>query len=459
MDTKKLKVSWLVSISIALLFLTGCTTLFPSTPPENPPIPPTELSAPTGDAPKTTPSIQVEVAATSATDEPALPEPTQVLTQTALPAEATATIVPPVGPALAFLNERDIWIVDSPGSDPYPLTVAGDILGFTWAPNGERLAAFNGHTLCFYHRDGSVRTACLDLGLTDEQASIERRLILSQDQRYVVLWNPINPQDKGAIGWMIVALDSTNLMYRIEDPVDWGAALTGEDEPGGFTGQPIFLPDGRLIGALTHQSFCGPGGCHYKLFQFDLTEHVFSPFDNKPEDGFSEGQNLMLINNGRSLADFGLFFNDCEDYVTLIDIFDIQTQERQKFNLDSESLIDLAFNPQTDQVVLARAAGWCTPDANLWAAQCGLSQGIEILAMQLWTPGSEERTDLVPGLTPTWSSDGEWLAFQSCLAQDESLNWTPSGETSPEIFLLNPLSGVTMRIFSGMQPQWQPIDY
>lgn len=454
MDSKKLKVSWLVSVLLGLLVLSACTTFFPSAPPKSPPELPTEA------APQTIPtSDQVEISTAAPVVESTLPAQTEPVSQTTQPGEATATNAPTIGPALAFLHERDIWMMDAPGSEPYPLTVAGDILGFTWAPNGERIAAFNGHTLCFYHRDGSVRTACLDLGLTDEQAAIERRLILSPDQRFVALWNPINPQDKGAIGWMIVALDSTNLMYRVEDPVDWGAALTSENEPGGFTGQPIFLPDGRLIGALSHQSSCGSGGCHYQLFQFDLNEHVFRPFDNKPEDGFSEGLSLALVNDGRSLVNFGAFFNDCDNFISLIDIYDLETQERQTFNLDGEALTDLAFNPQSNQAVLASASGWCTPDANLWAAQCGLSQGLDILAMQIWTPGSAERTDLYPGVTPAWSSDGDWLAFQSCLVQDDSENWAPSGETSPEIFLLNPLSGETIRVHSGMQPQWQPIGY
>ncbi len=460
MVSNKLKVSWRTSALVALLILTACAFPFPSAVQENPPKLPTELSVVTGEAPQYTatagkPQISTSVPVIEST-QPASNPPAA---ETALPVEATATIVPPLGPALAFLNERDIWIVDTPGSEAYPLTVAGDILGFTWAPNGERIAAFNGHTLCFYHRDGSVRAACLDLGLTDEQASIERRLILSPDQRFVVLWNPINPQDEGAIGWMIVALDSTNLMYRIEDPVDWGAALTSENERGGFTGQPVFLPDGRLIGTLSHRSNCGSGGCHYQLFQFDFASRVFIPFANKPEDGFSEGLSLSLIKDGHDLANFGTFFSDCENYITLIDTFNIDTQERQTYNLEGEALTDLAFNPQSDQAILARTSGCNSPDENLWAAQCGLSQGFDILPMQIWNPASTERVDIYPGVMPAWSADGEWLAFQSCLAQDASDHWAPSGETSPEIFLLNPLSGETLRISSGMLPQWQPTDY
>ncbi len=182
--------------------------------------------------------------------------------------EVLPTSIPKFGPTLAFLKDGDIWMLDQPGSEPYPLTFAGDIMGFTWSPNGERLAAFNGKNICFFYRDGSIRSACLDLGLNVEQSIIPRQLIMSPDQHWIVLWNPTTPQDKGTIGWMIVALDTTNIMYRIEDPVDWGATLTPENEPGGFTGHPLFLEDGRLVGTISHQSLCSEYDCQYHLNLF-----------------------------------------------------------------------------------------------------------------------------------------------------------------------------------------------
>lgn len=454
-DSPKLRTAVRLVIPLALLIFSSCAFPFAARPlpPQPAPFTPTEPNLPTGAAPQTTAtSGQPEIT----TAEPLI-EPTSPPTEPPpAPEEPSPTAIPPVGPALAFLDKGDIWIVDTPGSQPYPLTVAGDILGFTWSPNGERLTAFNGHTLCFYYRDGSLRTACLDLGLNDEQAKIERRLTLSPDQRYVVLWNPINPADEGALGWMIVALDSTNLMYRIEDPLDWGAVLTEDNERGGFTGQPTFLPDGRLVGTLSHRSACGSGCCHYQLFQFDFETRAFIPFANKPEDGFSEGISLQLSQDGRALLNFGTFFEDCESYVTFVDSFDLQTEQRQIYDLPGEALAEMAFNPASGQAALARTSGCSQPDTETWAAQCGLSQDYEILPMQLWTPGSAERTDLPSGLAPTWSADGEWLAFRSCLVQDAANGWAVSGEVPAQIFLLNLADNSITEISSGMSPQWQP---
>ena len=305
-DKYRKSILWLI-LSVAIFLLSSCSAAVPT--PDLSTATAAEIEPPATLEQPVTPS---DIPAPTNTAVPPTEPPTAVAASETSKPEILPSVFPSTGPVMAFLKEGDIWLVEEPSGIPYPLTIAGDILGFTWAPNGERLAAFNGHTLCFYNRDGSIRTACLDLGLNDEQAKIERRLVLSPDQRWIVLWNPVNSQVEEAIGWMIVALDASNTMYRISDPVEWGAKLTQDGEAGGFTGMPIFLPDGRLVGTLAHRSMCAASGCHYQLFQFDLETHVFAPFDNDPQEGFSEGQGLQVSHDGKILTNFGTFFNDCE---------------------------------------------------------------------------------------------------------------------------------------------------
>lgn len=447
-----------IALIALLVSLPACTLPFTPQTTQVPVEVPTEAIVPTGIAPQltATPAEQVSTAIPAA--------PTVVISQTgtaqiypAMTSEVTPTTIPVAGPTLAFLKDGDIWLLDEPGGQPYPLSVTGDITSFAWAPGGERLAAFNGKTLCFINRDGSVRTACLELGLNETQSKIERRILLSPDQRWVVLWNPINPQDEGAIGWMIVALDTTNIMYRIEDPVDWGASLDPKNAPGGFTGEPIFLANDQLVGTLTHRNLCGPGGCHYQLFQFDLVKKTFSPYPNKPEEGFSEGARLILSHDSRILTNFGTFITDCENFVTFVDTFDLSSQARQTYNLDKEALVDLAFDPAMDQAIVARSSSCSEPGKTTWASACGLFQGFEILPMQLWTLSSNERRDLYPGVMPLWSPDGKWTVFQSCLAKSETGSWAPSDKATVGIYLLNPTTGTVNLVSDGASPEWRPI--
>jgi hypothetical protein len=449
---------WRISIIALLVLLSACTP--PSAPlTAQPPAGiPSEAIGPMGIVPQ--PAVTSRESEIS-TEVPTSPTTVHNETSTVQPYPAATVGLAPseissVGPTLAFLKDGDIWLLDEPGSQPYPLSVAGDIISFIWASGGERLAAFNGKTLCFINRDGSVRTACLDLGLNETQSKIQRRLLLSPDQRWVVLWNPINPQDEGAIGWMVVALDTSNIMYRIEDPVDWGAALDPNNEPGGYTGQPIFLGNDQLVGTLTHRNLCGADGCHYQLFQFDLDNKTFSAYLNNPAEGFSEGAPLFLSQDGRVLANFGVFTTDCDNYSTSIDTFDLSSQVRQTYTLDKQALVDLAFNPDMDQAILARRSSCKSPNQTGWAAACGLYTDFDLLPMQIWSIGSDERKDLVPGLIPAWSPDGKWSAFQSCLAKDDTSVWVPSGTTPPSIYLIDPATGDISLVSEGSSPQWRP---
>jgi hypothetical protein len=252
-------------LTLALLLAAACST---------PPSPVQQLTP--ADPPPTRPGLS-----------PTQPAATAPPTQPTQPSSGAA----PAGPQLAFLHDGDIWLLDHPGGEAYQLTIAGDLLSFAWSPDGERLAAFNGTSLCFFQRDGSIRTACLELGLDEQQSQVERAIVWSPNQNWIVLWNPNNPWDEDTIGWVVVALDTTNAMWRIQDPVDWGAALAPNNEPGGVTGQPLFLADNRLVGTLTHRYLCASGGCRYQLFEFDLNSlsPTFTPFPNQPEEGWSEG--------------------------------------------------------------------------------------------------------------------------------------------------------------------------
>ena len=458
MPFQYLQLYWHLSLIMLLVSLSACT-LPNSLPTARPPlVEPSESIVITGIVPQLTATLGEPVVSTNIT---VVPTVVSNATSTIQPYPVTTvelepSKIPLTGPMLAFLKDGDIWLLDEPSGQPYPLSVTGDIISFTWAPGGERLAAFNGKTLCFINRDGSVRTACLDLGLNEIQSKIERRILLSPDQRWVVLWNPINPQDEGAIGWMIVALDTTNIMYRIEDPVDWGAQLSPNNEPGGFTGQPVFLANNQLIGTLTHRSLCSSGGCHYQLYQFDLTNKAFSSYPNKAEEGFSEGERLFLSNDYRILANSGTFITNCDDYFTSLDLFDVSSQVRQTYNLDKEALIDLAFNRDMDQAIVARSSSCSEPGQTTWSSSCGLFQGFELLPMQLWKIASIERKDLYPGVMPAWSPGNKWTAFLSCMVKDNTGAWTPSEDASVGVYLLNLATGDLNLVSDGASPQWRP---
>ncbi len=384
------------------------------------------------------------------------PSPAASATLVASPEPSLAPTLPEAaGPQLAFLKGKDIWLLDEPGGKPYQLTVAGDILSFAWAPDGQRIAAFNGKTVCFVQRDGSVRSACLDLGLDESLAQIERHIVWSPDQRWIVLWNPFNPWDEAAIGWMIFALDGSGTTYRIQDPVDWGASLAPNNEAGGITGEPAFLADGRLVGTLTHRILCSSGGCHYQLFQFDLEKRTFSAFPNKPEEGWSEGIRLIVSKDGQKLTNYGVFFFSCDSYITFADTFNLADQSRQTFNLEQQALADLSLAPNANQAILARTAGCATQDQNLWSQACGLSQGYDIFPMQLWDLGANKFTDLPAGVMPTWSPDGQAVAFRSCLANNNG-SWQPSAATPASIYLWRPADGSVTPVEAGSMPQWRP---
>jgi WD40-like Beta Propeller Repeat len=440
------------------LFLTAGCQAFPTQLPVQPVSTQTSESTTAALSPTSTP-LQP--------DQPALSplpiETTPVIIETATaappsesePLPAPPTLPPSGGPQLAFLKDQDVWLLDQPTGQPYPLTVAGDILNYAWSPDGQRLVTYNGRSLCFFHSDGSVRTACLDLGLDANQAQIPRNVIWSPDQRWIVLWNSLNPWDEGAIGWLIVSLDTSNEMYRIQDPVDWGASLAPNNEAGGFTGQPVFLDDGKLVGTLTHRYLCSEGGCHYQLYEFNFETKSLVPYPNKPQEGWSEGLKLVLSDDGRSLTNFGVYFFGCDSYVTFADSFNLSSQDRVSYNLENQAMIDLALSPDAKTGVFARTAGCLNQDSVAWSQTCGLFPGFEVYTMQYWDLAGGKIRDLPTGINPDWSPDGQLIAFNSCLVINADGAWEPSANTPTSIYLLDLNDNLTS-ISTGSMPSWRP---
>lgn len=357
---------------------------------------------------------------------------------------------------LAYLHDGNLFLVEIPTGSPRQLTSENDLLTYAWSPDGNQIAVYNGNQLCFIQRDGSSAAECLDLALDEVQSKIRRQIVWSPDQKTIVLWNSVTPWDEGAIGWMIINLDQPSDPILISDPVDWGLEIISDNEPGGITGQPIFLQDGSLLGTITHRLMCGSGGCHYQLFEFDLVNKSFSAYPNKPEEGFSEGQHLVLSKNGNTLVNFGAFITGCEEYFSFVDLFHLDSQTREIFNLNQEALSGITLSPDLEYSVISRTSSCSDPNQTTWASTCGLASGLDIYPMQVWELSTNQRTDLLPGVDPTWSPNGYWLAFSSCLTQNENGVWTTNPQSGPEVFVRSFVDGSVIKIGPGSQPSWRP---
>ena len=68
----------------------------------------------------------------------------------------------------------------------------------------------------------------------------------------------------------------------------------------------------------------------------------------------------------------------------------------------------------------------------------------------------EEGSDLPPGLQPAWSSDGESLAFRSCLEINNGKSWKPTPNGPPEIYVMDLNTDTLVAIAPGEMPQWRP---
>ena len=393
--------------------------------------------------------------------QPALPTEEQTIEQkqeTDIPAQPSPTQEVPSTPleTLAFLNQGNLYVFHITTQELLQLTNTGDILSYTWKSQGNGLVVFNGYRLCQVSTEDFETINCIDLGFNDLQATVMRQISLSPDDRYAAIWNPFYPWEEEAIGWLVVDLINGDL-WRVLDPVDWGAQLAPDNEPGGVTGQALFLQDGMLIGTITHRWLCtGTAGCRYQLFSFDFINRTMIPFDNKPEDGFSEGLGLVLSQDGRLLLNHGTFHAGCEAYITFVDVYDLQNGERRIYDLDQVAVNGLALAPTNQQAVISRNAGCSTENQTEWAQSCGLIQGFDLYNMQLWNLVDETRTDLPPGTQPDWSPGGQFLAFRSCLTEQADGGWKPNGNQNPAIYIYDFNIGALFSISEGDMAKWKP---
>jgi hypothetical protein len=453
---RNLALSLFYSLSL-LLFLSACSLIqltFPSaqqTAENDLPVDQPPTSLPTLETPPVAlPGSSTEIPDVLPTNQVFLPG---VLNNDVNPEEVISPESHP--PELAYLSDGNLWLVQIPEGEAQIVTQTGDLLNFAWSPDGSQLATFNGRELCLLNLDGT-EVSCYDLGLNDYQAQVPRRIAWSPNQGEITLWNTVNPWDEQAIGWIIVSLDGIEEIVKIQDPVDWGATLTPENEPGGVTGEALYLADGTLVGTITHHLLCGESGCHYELYYFDPADRRLHPYPNKPEEGFSEGSGLVLSADKRQLINFGTFHTGCEAFITFLDAFDLAEGTRHIYDFPQAAINAFALSPDASHAVMAHNAGCSTQNQNEWAQACGLFQEFDVYPMLSLDLGQDTRSNLLPGLQPAWSPDGNWLAFRSCLAQGAGGTWEPTTDGPPGIYVLNWSSGALVSINEGETPQWRP---
>jgi WD40 repeat protein len=373
------------------------------------------------------------------------------------PQTSEPELSPVTSAQLAYLANGQVWLVDLPGGLPQAVTQSGDVMSYAWSPNGQRLATFNGRQVCAINLDDSSASPCVEVTNDPAQAAVPRRLAWSPDGRTAVLWNPVDPSVENMVGWFIVPLDGSGPVTAVVDPIDWGASLAPDNEPGGFTGQPLFLPDGRLAGSLSHRYLCGSDGCLYRLYSFELPDRGFRTLGS-PSANPSDGDGLALSANGQILASYGTSHAGCETYSTYVELTNLASQSSQSYQFEQESVFDLALSPDGSRAVLSLGSG-CTQQGQAgWAAACELTQGEEVYPMQLWDLAANQRTPLPPGLAPAWSPDGKQIAFRSCLAQDASGQWQPVGSGPAAIYTIDAAGSLASLapIAAGESPAFRP---
>lgn len=434
---------------VSLLVLSACEMPLTAPTPTLNSVQQATLGAPTSEPPVTSSETPVQVFLPEIDKSPTDDSPDATQSEPSLPQDP--------GGRLAFLKNGDLWLVELPQIEPRRLTSSSDLLTFAWSPDAAQIATFNGHSLCFVDPSGEQTSECFGMGLTGEQSIIPRGIVWSPNQKTIVLWNLANPWDDQALGWLVVPLDAPQDIVRIADPLEFGFTLEQEQVPGGFTGQPLFLEDGTLTGTLSHRQECGSGGCRYQLYVFDVAERKFSPYPNNPEEGWSEGQNLVLSPDGKLLANFGTFFSECDSYVTFADTYELSTGLRKAFNLELEAITSLDFSPDAKRAVISRVSGCASPPEQAsWDRSCGLSQGFDTFPLQIWDFEEGAREDYFPGVSPDWSPGRDWIAFRSCLAESASGLYEPSPSGPPSIYVLELATGELILIGEGLNPAWSP---
>lgn len=383
------------------------------------------------------------------------------ITPSPSPAPTVSPATPTSAPRdqqLAFLKEDDVCLVDVPDGNPIQLTHSGDIAAFAWSPDGERIATSNGHSLRFVEHDGSSTIPCMDLGADSFQSTKRHQIIWSPDQQHIIIWNAVLSDSDG---WLIISLAGTSPSLHIVDTAAWGLTMFPPSDLGGYTYQPLFLPDGTLIGTLSHPALCGSGGCPHELYQFDLQMQRFIRHPIGDSEFFKYGYGggtLVLSADGRVLLNFRRHHKGCAYYTTYVGVFYLDTGNELEFSFVQDAFYELALSPDGSNAIIARGVGCNSENQREWAMDCGLSEYFEIYTMQLWDLQANLRTDLVPGLSIDWALDSSRIAFRSCLAQTQNSQWEPTSSGPPWIFIMEPTGDHSsiVPILDGLSPAWRP---
>jgi len=411
-------------------------------------------------AQKRKPSTQAAATNTSVSEA----TQTAPITTTPQPSKTNTPMLTPtstrthVNLELSYLLNGDVWLMELPSGTPHPFTSRGDVQSYAWTADGARLAIYNGSVICFFNQNGLQIGSCLDLGLTESQRNTNLQIVWSPDAKMLVVWNPDNRFGGGedTVGWIIISLEHPNDTIRIQDPVDFGFTIHQNTTPGGITGMPLFLPNGKLLGTFSHTTICGSGSCRFLLQEYDLTNNKIIPFNNNVLDGWSEGQYIELSGDRKWIANFSVFHIGCELYNSQFDEFNLETSERRAYQLRQESISDISLSPDGQSAAIARTAGCSSQNSDPWAQTCGLSSNFDVYPIQSWDLAANQRNDLSPGLSPNWSHDGTWIAFRSCLTYSDQNTWQPDGAAAPSIFITNPNGSIIKLISKGSMPTWRP---
>jgi hypothetical protein len=354
---------------------------------------------------------------------------------------------------LAYLRDGNVWQYDFDTQTESPITEAGSLLAFAWSPDGSQIATYDGRLLCLIALSGpEQRQSCHDLVAAGQEFGLRGpEIVWSPDQSHLLVIDN---------GWWVVDLVRPDAAYHIVEPVDWGWQWADDLLPSGGWGMmsaAAFLPDGSLVGTVTHSTLCGSGGCLYEIATLDLATQRLAPAE-LPDVTEVTGGAIGLSPNGRFLVNFGLSSAGCAIYATNVLLIDLRDNDRHHFRFDQEAFYDLTLARDGRVTLIAQGEGCNLAGENVWSVRCGLSDHFEIYPMQLWMWDEEERIDLPPGLEPAWSPGEESIAFRSCLAQAPNGKWEPIAADPPWIYVLHFADDTFALepVAVGQSPAWRP---
>jgi hypothetical protein len=361
---------------------------------------------------------------------------------------------------LAFLRLGDVWITNVPDIAPIRFTASGDVLAFTWLPDGTGIVTFDGDSICYmnYPADGTA-SKCIDLNLS-ERFTQGTGIVVSPNQHSVVIWNREGRWGEQTIGWLIVGPDGevVPVIHPEEMGVDFGGRWEElppelmENHPEVARGRvepPMFL-DGTLIGAFTSRFYCGSGGCSYVLHEFDFASARFHPYDLDHYHLFPwtcSGVGLDFSRSEYILTSFGYWKAGLEEYGTCYSILDLSAQTVRQLEFPQETLLEQSLSSDATRAVVSRADGRPFTGSELCDMQ----------VLDLHIGAEDVRVDLLPGRYPEWSTNDDYIAFQACLVK-ESSEWhvNTSAPISVYVGMLRENGFQVELVSEGVQPHWRP---